>query len=212
MSNEYKKLAQQVLDLAESVRSRKVDPLDVELQETYKELQEIIADVDGRITVDELLNEILSSKVTRIQDLAKVLGAPELYVTRLSEMKPMQIAKLIVYKSPVVITRLPQDAMERADERIQKMIDITTREPEPDPIPDISDVPEDFMFTSEDSVFLADLKKYLKSIPKNKEISIDELLDTDDFDEFLRRFLYIVILISRGELEFNKETRIIKKI
>ncbi|TXT55944.1 MAG: hypothetical protein BAJATHORv1_30327 [Candidatus Thorarchaeota archaeon] len=206
MSQDHKKLAKQVMELAESVRSRKIDPLDVKLQETYRELQEIIADVDGRITVDELLNEVLSSKVTRIQDLAKVLGAPELYITRLSELKPMEIAKLIVYKNPVVVTTLPFDAMERADDRIQQMIDKTSREPEPDDIPEMTGVPEDYLFTSQDSVFLADLKKYLKSIPK-KAISIDELLETEDFDEFLKRFLYIVILVSRGDLVFDKETQ-----
>ncbi|MFW9850229.1 MAG: hypothetical protein ACFFF4_13915 [Candidatus Thorarchaeota archaeon] len=206
-----KKLLSRVQKLVDSMEKGKTDPLDVQLSDAYQELRTIAAEVDSRLDIDEMLNDILQSKVTRVQELAKVLAAPELYVDRLKNISPRNLSKLILYKQPLKMTRLEHEGLTKSLERISQHIDAMSQIPVEDPIPTLSGVPEDYEFTSQDSVFLADLEKFAKKIPKNKTVSLAQVIETDDFEMFLKRFLYVVILISRGRLEYFPETKKIRK-
>lgn len=201
------KLLSKVQKLVESVDKGNLDPLDVALSEAYQDLRELSAEVDSRIDIDEMLNDILGSKITRVQELARILAAPELYVNRLKELKPRKLGKLIVYKQPIKMTRLTHSTLTKSLDRVIQHLDALSREPDEEQIPEMSGLPNDFKFKSEDSVFLADLAQYLKTIPRKKRIPIAELLNTKDFDIFLKRFLYIVVLISRGEVEYFEEEK-----
>ena len=206
-----KKLLSRVQKIVDSMEKGKTDPLDVQLSDAYKELREVAAEVESRLDIDAMLNDILESKVTRVQELAKVLAAPELYVDRLKSIKPRDLSKLIVYRQPMKMTRLEYDGLTKSLERISQHIDALGRLPIDDPVPEMSGVPDDYTFASQDSVFLADLEKFAKKIPKNKAVDIDKIIETDDFELFLKRFLYVVILISRGLLEYFPETNTIRK-
>ena len=109
------------------------------------------------------------------------------------------------------MTRLEYDGLTKSLERISQHIDALSQLPIDDPVPEMSGVPDDYTFASQDSVFLADLEKFAKKIPKNKAVDIDKIIETDDFELFLKRLLYVVILISRGLLEYFPETNTIRK-
>ncbi|MDF1539093.1 MAG: hypothetical protein P1Q69_09325 [Candidatus Thorarchaeota archaeon] len=206
-----KKLLSQVQKIVDSLEKGKTDPLDVHLTEAYKELRTITAEVDSRIDIDEMLNDILGSKITRVQELAKILAAPELYVNRLKDTKPRNLGKMIVYKHPMKMTRLGYESLERSLERIALHIDAMARGDEDDIIPLMSGVPDDYAFASQDSIFLSDLDKFAKKIPKNKRVAISKLIEAEDFEIFLKNFLYVVVLISRGLLQYFSDTQEVLK-
>ena len=200
-------LTQQILKMTEGVESGEIDPIDLELASSYQELREIIAELEKRVGLDEALNEILATKVGRVQEIARILQAPEFYLRKLKKLKTRDIAKLISYKRPISVTQLEVAALQRALERMILFKEQLTREIPEDEPPSISDIPSDYRFESEDAVFMKDLEEFLASIKRGKEIPIDELIAHHDFDIFLKRFLYIVILISRGDLLFNRNQR-----
>lgn len=201
------KLLTKVQELVDSVEEGSLNPLEVRLSEAYQDLRQLSAEVDSRLDIDEMLNEILGSKILKVQELARILAAPELYVSKLKEITPRKLGQLIVYKQPVKMTHLDHDGLTSALDRIVQHLEALSREYPPENVPEMTGVPDDYRFASEDSVFLADLEKYARKIPRNRKISIDMLLDCDDFDLFLKQFLYVVVLISRGELEYYQETR-----
>ena len=71
-------LAEQVFKMIQAVRSGEIDSLEFRLTDSYKELQKLAASIDHRIDIDEMLNEVLSAKVNRVQELARVLAAPDI--------------------------------------------------------------------------------------------------------------------------------------
>ncbi len=206
-----KKLLSQVQKIVDSLEKGKTDPLDVHLSEAYRDLRTITAEVDSRIDIDEMLNDILGSKITRVQELAKILAAPELYVNRLKETKPRNLGKMIVYRQPMKMTRLSLESLERSLERISLHIDAMARGDEVEQIPEMSGVPDDYAFASQDSIFLADLDSFSKKIPKNKRVAINKLIEADDFEIFLKNFLYVVVLISRGRLQYFPDSKEVLK-
>jgi hypothetical protein len=193
--------------LVDSVENGRLNPLEVPLTEAYQDLRQLSAEVDSRLAIDEMLNEILGSKILKVQELARILAAPELYVSRLKDITPRELGRLVVYKQPVKMTHLGHDGLTSALNRVIQHLEALSKEYPPDNVPEMTGVPDDYKFSSEDSVFLVDLDKYTKKIPRRRKIPIDKLLDCDDFDLFLKRFLYVVVLISRGELEYFQETR-----
>ncbi|MHA1944403.1 MAG: hypothetical protein ACW96M_08410, partial [Candidatus Thorarchaeota archaeon] len=70
--SENDSLAMRVFEMVHAVRSGEIDPLELRLTEAYKELQNLASKIDSRIDIDEMLNEILSTKVHRVQELARV--------------------------------------------------------------------------------------------------------------------------------------------
>lgn len=205
------KLLTKVQELIDSVEDGSLNPLEVRLSEAYQDLRQLSAEVDSRLDIDEMLNEILGSKILKVQELARILAAPELYVSKLKEITPRKLGQLIVYKQPVKMTHLGHDGLTNALDRIVQHLEALSREYPPDNVPEMTGIPNDYKFSSEDSVFLADLEKYAKKIPRKRRLSIDKLLECDDFDLFLKQFLYVVVLISKGELEYYQETREIKR-
>ncbi len=200
-------LAQRIVVAAQSIRSGEVDPLEFRLTESYRELQSLASRIDTRLDIDELLNEILTNKVTRIEELARVLGTPEVMVERVRNMSSRQLAGLIAYRQPVIISRLEPSFLDTSLRHLTSIIEAQLQPRPQERVPEMYGLPNDFRFETEDSVFIADLERFVKSIPRRKAIAMDSILSTDDFDEFLRRFLFIVILISKGMVSYDPANR-----
>lgn len=205
-------LTKRILKIVESIQSKDKDPLDFRLSEAYQELRTITADVDSRIDIDVMLNEILGAKVSRIQELARVLAAPELYVSRIEGMNLRDLGKLMCYRHPVRLSRLGHQELTQSMERMTQLHEAMTKEKPEDLIPKMSGVPDDFIFESEDSIYLEDLEKFALEIPMNEPIQIETLVMDEDFDVFLKHFLFVVVLVSRGILTYDNETRVVTKV
>ncbi|MFX0106733.1 MAG: hypothetical protein ACFE7R_00450 [Candidatus Hodarchaeota archaeon] len=199
-------LALRVFELAQAVRDGKVDALDVPLTDEYKELQNLSADVERRIGIDEMLNEILGVKVRRVQELARVLAAPEIYVNKLKDLSTRKLAGMIAYQRPITIAHLEPDSLETSMTRVTQFIDALSKDPPDEVPPPRAEIPDDFEFPTEDAVLLEDAERFAVSIPVGVSVAISDVISNDDFDEFLRRFLYVVILISKGILVFDAKT------
>ncbi len=201
-----------VLRLAESIRSGHTDPLEVKLTPEYRELQKMAADIGKRLDIDEMLNEILGVKVSRVQELAKVLAAPDLYVNRLKTIGARELAGLIVFHRPLVVSHLEPDPLERAFDRVRRLVDAMAVEPPPERVPKISQLPNGYRFQAEDAVLLEDAERFLSTLRTDKSVSLDEIVVSDNLEESLRRFLYVVILIASGLIEYDKELRTVIRI
>ena len=60
-------------------------------------------------------------------------------------------------------------------------------------------------------ILIESLKKFVSTFPNRRSVKIEELLNCLEFEEFLRRFLYIVLIISKGMAEYNPNTRELRK-
>jgi hypothetical protein len=207
-----KDLAEQVLAVAEAIREGEMNPLEFRLTQAYQDLRVMAAEIDSRIDIDEMLNEILGIKVSKVQELARILASPELYVERIKGMNSRQLAQLLVYKQPVTFSHLQKGTLDDAFTRIGNLLEAMTRESKQDEVPRMSGIPDGYAIETEDTVFLEDLRRFLESIPEEKKTDFGQLIEDEDFDMFLKRFLYLVVLISRGELGFDKETRQVWRI
>ncbi len=200
-------LAERVFQIVQAIRSAEIDPLEMRLIDSYKELQELVADVDSRIDIDEMLNEILGVKVTRVQELARVLASPEIYVAKLKGKSTKTLAKLLRVNQPVIINHLEHSTLDNSLERVIQLIDSMSREYPDDVVPKISEIPNGFSLQTEDAVFLEDLERFLEAIPFDGRVIFDEIVESQEFEIFLKNFLYIIILVSRGRLKYNPVTR-----
>jgi hypothetical protein len=205
--SEKNSLAMRVYQIVQAARSGEIDPLELQLSESYRELKELVAKIDSRLDIDEMLNEILGVKVNRIQELARVLASPEVYVARLRGKSTRNLAKLLTQKQPVVISHLERSSLNGSLERIVQFIDAMSREPPQDQVPKMTGLPNGFTIETEDAVFIEDLEKFLEMIPLEGKVIFDDIVEADDFDRFLKHFLYIIILVSRGRLLYNPLTR-----
>ena len=205
--SENESLAESVFNMVQAVRSGEIDPLELRLTQAYKDLQDLAAKIDNKIDIDEMLNEILSTKVDRVHELARILAAPEIYVNRLKELSMRNLAKLATSRQPVVIGHLEHDSLGNALNRVVTLIDAMSREPVEDPVPKITELPNGFAIDTEDSVFLDDLDRFLSTIPNGDRTEFDDLVMNEELDLFLKHFLYVVILVSKGRLHYDPETR-----
>jgi hypothetical protein len=194
--SENDSLAMRVFEMVHAVRSGEIDPLELRLTEAYKELQNLASKIDSRIDIDEMLNEILSTKVHRVQELARVLAAPEIYVNRLKCHSTRDLAKLLTPKQPVIIGQLEHTSLEKALDRIVQLIDAMAREPLEDPIPKITDLPNGYALETEDSVFLEDLEKFLQTLDNGK-IIFDDLVKSDERSSLFTRSSNMIFPLSR---------------
>lgn len=205
-------LAQEVLSILQTIRTGDMDPLDYHLVHAYRKLQELILDTEDKLQIDEMLNEVLGSKVLRIQELARILSSPELYVEKLKTFNTKQLAKLCVYNRPVALHHLDHNSMTRSLHKVTSLIDSLQKViPEEDMLR-TSTLPTDFTFYSEDPLLIENLKKFVSTFPKRKSVRMEELLNCLEFEEFLRRFLYIVLIISKGMAEYNPNTRELRRV
>jgi hypothetical protein len=171
-----------------------------------------VARIDRRLDIDEMLNEALGSKVTRVQEMARVLATPELYVDKLRSMSAKKLATLYRHAQPVTQTHISLDSLDRSMERIMKMIDLHSQRPPDDTTPTMSGVPDGFMFASETSIFIEELNRFVASMPVGNAIRIDDLLTVEDLEEFLRRFLFVIVLISKGMVSYNPKARTVTRV
>lgn len=199
-------LTERVYEIVQAVRSGEIDPLKIRLTESYKELQELIAGLDNRIDIDEMLNEVLGVKVDRVQELARVLASPEIYVARLRGKSMRDLAKLMSMNQPLVFNHLEKASLNGSFERVIQLIDAMSKEPQQETIPESTRLPEGFALETEDAVFIDDLEKFLDSIPSKGKVLFDDIVRSDEFDIFLKNFLFIIILVSRGQLHYNPVT------
>lgn len=204
---EEKSLAIRVHEIVQAARSGVIDPLELHLTGSYRELKELAAKIDSRIDIDEMLNEVLGVKVNRVQELARVLASPEVYVARLKEKSMRDLARLLVQRQPVVIGHLERSSLNESLDRIVQFIDAMTREAPEDQVPKMSGLPHGFTLETEDSVFIEDLEKFLATIPHEGKAIFDNIVESAEFDIFLKHFLYVIILVSQGRLLFNPVTR-----
>ena len=204
---ENQSLAKKVYEIVQAARSGEVDPLEIRLTESYRELQELAEKLDSRVDIDEMLNEVLSAKVNRVQELARVLASPEIYVARLKGKSTKNLAKLLVQKQPVVIGHLEHSSLGGSLARVVQIIEALSKEPIADKIPEMTPLPNGFALDTEDSVFIEDLDKFLKTIPRDGKVIFDDIVENIEFDIFLKNFLYVIILVSRGRLLYNPVTR-----
>jgi len=200
-------LAQRVFEIVQAARSGEIDPLELRLSESYRELKELVAKIDNRLDIDEMLNEVLGVKVNRVQELARVLASPEIYVARLKEKSTRDLAKLLTQKQPVVINHLERTSLSGSLERIIQLIDAMSREPPDDQVPKMTGLPNGYAFETEDAVFIEDLENFLATIPLDGKVVFDTIIETDDLDLLLKHFLYVIILVSSGRLLYNPTTR-----
>jgi len=192
-----------VRKLFSQIETGKQDPLAINLKKSYINLRELEATVARKIAVDGTLNTLLENKTSRIQELARILASPEVYVNKVRMLKPMDLAKLISYRQPVTYSHLDVSHMQESFSRIQDMMAARKESMlKEEQVPSITE-PEDKTMEMENSVTLEDLNQFLKRIPENQQIGLEELLASPSKDEFLRRFLYVVLLISRGRLEYD---------
>lgn len=205
-------LANKILEIAEAVRTGEIDPLELRLTEAYRELRLLASKVEERVDIDEMLNEVLGAKVTRVEELARILAAPELYANIVKKTSPRALAKMIAYWHPLTIGHLDHGPMMRSMERLMEFIDQLAKEPPEEIVPDQQALDEDYAFATEDAVFLEDLELFAATLPEGKRVSLEEAIETKNIDEFLRRFLYVVVLISRGEVEYFLESKEIMKV
>jgi hypothetical protein len=212
MNTNNQDLAQEVLNILETIRIGEVDPLDFQLVDSYKRLQQLISDTEDKLQIDEMLNEVLGSKVLRIQELAKILTSPELYVEKLKTFKTKQLAKLATYRHPIVLHNFNYNSLSKSFQRVTSLIDSLNKPIPEEQIPSLTTLPKDFAFQSEDPLLIENLKRFLKTLPKRRDIQIDQVLNCVDFDEFLRRFLYVILVISKGMVEYNPQTRRFRRV
>jgi hypothetical protein len=53
---------------------------------------------------------------------------------------------------------------------------------------------------------MKDLERFLDTIPTEEKTIFDRIVEKDDFDLFLKHFLYVIILVSQGKLRYNSAT------
>jgi hypothetical protein len=204
-------LAERVLEVAEAIREGSLDPLEFRLTDAYQDLRDMAAGIDSRLDIDEMLNEILRLKVNRVEELARILASPEIYVERIKGVPVRRLAKMMQLKQPVTFSHLEKEDLDESFTRIGKLLEAMAREPEEESIPKMSAIPNGYSIETEDAVFLEDLLRFLDSIPSGKRVPLNELVESQDFDVFLKRFLYAVVLISKGDLQYDQETRVVWK-
>ena len=204
---ENQSLAEKVYEILQAARSGDIDPLELRLTEPYRELQELAEKLDSRLDIDEMLNEVLSAKVNRVQELARVLASPEVYVARLKGKSTKQLARLLVQKQPITIGHLEHASLGGSLARVVQLIEALSKEPPEDKIPEMTPLPNGFALDTEDSVFMEDLDRFIKTVPLDGKVIFDDIVENDEFDVFLKRFLYVIILVSRGRLLYNPVTR-----
>ena len=200
-------LVEKVYHIVQAVRSGEMDPLEFRLTESYRELQELVSEIDSRIDIDEMLNEVLGVKVDRVQELARVLASPEIYVARLKGKSTRDLAKLLRVRQPISVSHLEVDSLNNSLERVVQLIESMSREPPEEKVPKITELPNGFALETEDAVFIEDLERFLEAIPFDGKVIFDEIVESKEFDVFLKNFLYIIILVSRGRLYYNPVTR-----
>ncbi|MHA1961262.1 MAG: hypothetical protein ACW99U_13645 [Candidatus Thorarchaeota archaeon] len=204
-------LSRRVFDIVRKISLGELNPLDVKLTPAYRELKIAAGQVHTKIEVDEMLNGILSAKVSRVQELVRVLGAPDLYVESLRRTSSRKLSGMIRYRQPLVLKGLNPKSMDDSLSRMLRFIDAISKERPEDQVPSMSFSARDIILRSEDLAFSKEMEDFTRSIPVGKRIPLVKLLTTDDKELRLRRFLYVILMISDGTAVYDPTAREIVK-
>ncbi|TFF84777.1 hypothetical protein EU524_00230, partial [Candidatus Thorarchaeota archaeon] len=142
-------LAERVLEVAEAIREGSLDPLEFRLTDAYQDLRDMAAGIDSRLDIDEMLNEILRLKVNRVEELARILASPEIYVKRIKGVPVRRLAKMMQLKQPVTFSHLEKEDLDESFTRIGKLLEAMAREPEEESIPKMSAIPNGYSIETE---------------------------------------------------------------
>ncbi len=206
------KLTDKVLEMINAIDRGTADPLQFTLVGPYRELRAIDARLETRIEIDEWLNNILGAKVHRIQELARVLGEPELYVSRLENLRAKQVAALASYHQPLVLRRLDHRQLSSALERLLSIIDTQAHREVTDDTPELIELPSDFVFESEEAITRAEMDEFIRAMAKGTAVPVRDLMRSPDIDEFLRRFLIIIMLVAEGLLKYDPTAQTVTRV
>ncbi len=200
-------ISKRVFSLAKQVQEGRLDPLEVTLTEEYQTLQRLAAGVAEKLDLDEMLNIILESKVTKIQELARILATPDLYVECLRTTPMRRLGRMIAYRRPLVLRRLHPEEMMGATRRVMVIIDALSREPPEEQVPEMAEIPEDFALKVENPRFMEEMSAFEQSIPTDERIPLTELLRTDSHMTYIKRFIFTILLISEEKLTYFEDTK-----
>ena len=117
------------------------------------------------------------------------------------------LAKLIAWHQPVTFQTLAKEDLNESLTRVVNLMDAMAREKPEDEIPEMKGVPNDFALESQDSLFQEDLQRFLERIPANERMTLSEIMASDDDEELLKNFLYVIVLISQGDLQYDSITK-----
>ncbi|UCE09716.1 MAG: hypothetical protein JSW61_12195 [Candidatus Thorarchaeota archaeon] len=205
-------LSRRIFNIARRIEQGELNPLDVKLTPAFRELKIAAGQVHTKIEVDELLNGILSAKVNRVQELVRVIGAPERYVEKLSQTSSRKLSKMIRYRQPLVLKGLSQKSLDDSLARMLSFIDAISREGPEDQIPSISFSARDIILRSEDVAFSKEMEDFITSIPVDKKIPLVKILTTDSKELRLRRFLYVILMVSDGTAIYDPQAKDIVRL
>ncbi|MCF2136835.1 MAG: hypothetical protein K9W43_06275 [Candidatus Thorarchaeota archaeon] len=206
-------LSKKAKQMAEAIDKGRVDPLQLSLIDPYRQLKDLQDRLPARLTIDEILNNILGAKVHRIQELARILLAPDVYVKILQRMTTRQVGKAMRYRRPLTIPKLDYHNLSKALERLLRGITAQAERPTGDSSDDDdTDAQEEFVIRTEEAITLEKITAFYDALPANETISIHAILKSDDIDVILERFLMIIILISRGLLVYDSDNQTLTKI
>ncbi|MHA1771622.1 MAG: hypothetical protein ACTSYL_05425 [Candidatus Thorarchaeota archaeon] len=205
-------LSEKTKMMAEAIDKGKIDPLQLSLIEPYRQLKDLQDGLPTRLTIDETLNNILGAKVHRIQELARILAAPDLYVKILQRMTTRQVGKAMRYRRPLTIPKLDYRDLTDALERVLKGITSQTERTVEGTVDEDTESQEEFVIQSEEAITLEKIDAFFDALPVNKPMPIQTVLQSNDINTILERFLIILILISRGLLIYDFDEQTLTKI
>ncbi len=206
-----KQLARDAKEMVEAIDSGRADPLQFSLANPYQTLRSLRTGLPIRVTIDETLNEVLKAKVSRVQELTRVLTTPEALVEIVKQLPPREMARLVRYKRPVTVSKMTYQGLSRSLERIIRAIASQVVPDVDEPTPEILERPTEFVFEVEEPIPAAKIDSFLDMLPYDEPVSVHSLLRSVDVDELLERFLIIIILISRGRIEYDPQTGMVMK-
>ncbi len=200
----FETFARQVIAMAEAIRRGQTDALEYRLTDSYRQLQQLAASLDRQLNVDEILNSVLLSKVTRVQELLRILSS-------LRDTNTQTLASMLVYRRPVTVSRIDYVRLGGSLDRLIQLA-VAHLRPRTDYFtPTITSVHTGkLVLHSEDVLSLEEVERFGDSLSRQRPIPIHEVVAAArDIDEFFRRFLMILILISRGIVIYDPHTRTI---
>ncbi|MHA1858581.1 MAG: hypothetical protein ACTSUU_03960 [Candidatus Thorarchaeota archaeon] len=200
-------LAQRVEEMIRIIEEGQTDPVELRLTKQYRELRSALLDLKLKIDIDEMLNEILGTKIHRVSELARFLSAPDLYAKRIEEMSTRELARMVRFRQPLSHSRFARAHLEEAFARVLRLIDAMSHGVEiEEDIPEIV-IPDRLNLETEEAISEAELRRIERLVPSEGSIPLRELVASSDLVEFIRRFLCIVILISEARVAYDPSTK-----
>jgi len=204
-------LAQRVEEMIRIVEEGHTDPVELRLTKQYRDLRNALLNLQLKIDIDEMLNQILGTKIHRVRELARFLSAPDFYARRIEKMSMRELARMVRFRQPLSHSRLTRARLEEAFAKVLRLIDAMSHgvEVEED-IPEIV-IPDRLDLETEEAISEAELQRIEQLIPSDGSVPLRELVAVRNLVVFIRRFLCVVILISEGRVHYDPDTRTLSR-